>query len=417
MPIQTHNRSTKSEKPIVLALSRNQHHHLASIAGIPEFNLIETDDWRPEYVRDLNPDLLLTLSSEWYEAFACIQEARNLFIPSLYLMDGILEWRHQWENPLWGAGGGAPYNQPIFTDKAACLGRRSMRTLETWGNINKCELVGMPRFDHYLENPVKVLPHEGRKRLLVMTANTPGFSPEQISVVAQSLTDVRNFLSTQETWEPIWRVHKDMEKRLGLIDNFTELRGKPLRAVLSLADAVLTTPSTVILESMLSGLPTALLDYSNSPQYIQTAWVINAQAHLPVVLGEMGNPPARRKVFQDEILHDCLECYTTASPRLINLIVELIGIGRNARYQKETPKFPRRILPLDMDGFAIPSENFNLSLLYPEHPIFKNSDVQALQHLVTQLMVENRDLRSQLKKSRIINNVMKILRRFFKKGK
>lgn len=411
MPIETDR--TYSKKPIVLALSRHQHHHIACLVGRSEFDLIETDDWRSECVREINPDLLLTLSSEWYEAYACIQEARKLTIPSLYLMDGILEWRHQWTNPLFGAGGGAPYNQPLFTDKAACLGPRSIRTLETWGNIGKCELVGMPRFDHYIENQVKILPHEGRKRLLIMTANTPGFSSEQIRIIEQSLGDVRDFLSCQETWEPVWRVHKGLELKLGLVDNFPELRGKPLRDVLSLADAVLTTPSTVILESMLCGLPTSLLDYSNSPQYVQTAWVVNAKIHLSNVLGELANPPANRMLFQDEILHDNLVCYTPSSPRLIKLIVDMISFGENARRNNEPLRLPEKILPFDISGLTLPSKYFDLGLLYPEHPVYKNSDLQSLQHMVTQLMVENRNLHSRLKKSSITGRIAKILRRLF----
>ena len=107
-------------------------------------------------------------------------------LPMALMMDGVIEWRHEWEDPNFGAGGRIAYYQPIVTDKVACIGWQAARTLEAWGNVGKCEIIGMPRFDQYLEQPVALVPHDGKKRLLIMTANTPGFTPEQIAQVDPS---------------------------------------------------------------------------------------------------------------------------------------------------------------------------------------------------------------------------------------
>jgi hypothetical protein len=383
-------------RAIILALSLNQHHHYAPLLGAEDWDLRETADWRPELVQEVAPDLLITPTGDFFRAAYCIREAQRLGIPTLYLQDGILEWRHQWENPRFGDGGRFPYNQPVITDKIACLGWLSARTMEAWGNLGKCEIVGAPRFDPYLTQPVSRLRHDGPKRLLVMTANTPGFTPEQTARVEQSVRDVRDCLAAHAEWQPIWRVRGGLDKKLGLKDNFSHLNGQPLRLVLAEADAALSTPSTVLLETMLCGLPTAVLDYTNSPPYVPTAWSITAPEHVPQVLADLLRPGARRLAFQDEALHNALECRTPATPRMVWLINEMVRLGREARAAGRPLALPPRILPLELGGVALPSDHFNPAQLYPQHPVLGNQDVTTLQSELIHARQEIDLLRHQL---------------------
>lgn len=383
----------------VLALSNNQHHHFAPLEGVEGIELIETDDIRPETVASVNPDLLLTPGCDAYTTAGCVEEARKRSIPSLLVMDGVLEWRHEWENPRFGAGDGTPYDQPITTDKVACLGWQSARTLEAWGNGGKCEIVGIPRFDRYLTDPVPAAPDARPRRLLIMTANTPGFTPEQTAQVERSLIDLKQVLDNQSVWEPIWRVRRGLDERLGLTDNFPDLRGKPLREALEQAHAILTTPSTTLLESMLAKRPAALLDYTNSPLYIPAAWVISAQDHIAPVLAGLETPTAAKLAFQDEMLHNALECYTPALDRLVQLMKFMADAGRTARANGQPLHFPDRIVPFTFGGHAVPSEHFDLEQLYPNHPIYKMralNDVQlALVHARKELDVLRKQVQSR----------------------
>jgi hypothetical protein len=398
----------------VLALSRRQHHHYAPL--LAHFPIIEIDDWSLDEVVKHNPDILITLSGDWYEAYACIQVAKEKQIPTLLIMDGIIEWRHEWEDPVYGAGGGIAYYQPVVTDKIACLGWQTARILEGWGNIGKCEIVGAARFDSYLNDPIPPPTHEGPKRLLIMTANTPGFTPLQIDLVEQSLLDVKDYLSQQDDWKPIWRVRKGLDQKLGLTDEFPHLRTQSLRDALASADAVLTTPSTTLLEAMLSGRPTAILDYSNSPPYVNAAWMITACKHISVVLEKMKTPEQSRMVYQDEILHNNLECYTPALPRLAMLIKEMAEIGRKARENGNELQFPDRIVPIEFGGHAVMSKNFDLAKLYPNHPVYTNHDLVALQTALTHTNTEISELKRQLKKlkqrSILSTLARRILRRY-----
>ena len=40
--------------------------------------------------------------------------------------------------------------KPLMGHKLACLGRAQARTVESWGGLGKCEIVGQPRFDEMM---------------------------------------------------------------------------------------------------------------------------------------------------------------------------------------------------------------------------------------------------------------------------
>jgi hypothetical protein len=373
-----------SSANVILALSRRQHHHYAPIAKAMPLPVVETDDWRPEVVRSVRPRILLTLCSDWWEADLCIRQARELGIPTVQIMDGIIEWRHQWEDPKTGNRYGAPLYQPVVVDKLACLGRQSVRLLEFWGNIGKCELVGCPRMDVYLTNPVPPPPNESPKRLLVMTANNPGFTTEQVRAVKQALLDLRNALAERTDWLPIWRVSPHLRQELDLRDDFPSLRHAPLYEVLGYAHAVITTPSTAQLEAMLACRPVSLLDYTNSPHYVEAAWTISCAEHIHNVLESLGSPPPTRMLHQDYILHDCLECQTPATPRMVQLLKALL----------EQPSFsPHRVLLPRPDLSLQPTQVLNLSQLYPGNELLSEVDLVDLKRRLIFAQQEIRWLR------------------------
>src|SRR5688572_25142416 len=140
------------QKPRVLALSPyNQDHYFDVLKNRNDLELIIDKNPDVYIIEQYTPDILITLTCHTAEIISVIEKARKKSIPSLLMMDGILEWRHVWENPRYGYGGGIPFNQPIYNDKAACYGWEAARTLEGWGNLGKCEIIGFPRFDHWIE--------------------------------------------------------------------------------------------------------------------------------------------------------------------------------------------------------------------------------------------------------------------------
>lgn len=343
--------------------------------------IIVESDYRPEVILAHQPDLVISFEASNCQRGLCIAEAARRQIATLQVMDGITEWRNTWtrrELPFQ-----RPLNQPVLAHKVACLGQADARLFESWGNVGKCEVVGHPRLDPLinLRRKISLEPIQGRPlRLLVMTARTPGFNKNEVEITYQSLLDLRDYLSQREDVQVVWRVTKGLHKRLGVENTYTEASGKELHELLGQMDALVTTPSTAMLEGMLFRMPVALLDYHNCPLYVHAAWRISSEEHIAAVLEDLRCPPLERMLYQDHCLHDALACRTAAMPRMVRLIEEMIRIKKmhGSRDSGELI-FPHRILDEPQDFVSWPSDSFNLEALYPNHPVFGQRDLLLLQ--------------------------------------
>jgi len=308
------------------------------------------------------------------------------------LQDRILEWRCQYENPLFGSGGGAPQHQPVLADYIACIGRQSARQITAWGNVGRAIATGMPRLDHLLSRP-KVERRVPGSTVLVMTAKNPGFTEEQRAVTLESLRDLKAFLGSRADITVLWRVGRDIARQLGIENLLSEMESAELAAVVERADAVVTTPSTAMLEAMLLDRPVAALDYHNVPRFVPTAWTISARQHIAPVVDEILSPSARKLAYQDDVLHDCLECRTPAASRVADLIMRLA-----ARERIDALREP------NSDQGATPPA---LDALYPDEPIFAERDLRALQVRLTRLQKENESLRRRVRLSDVARRLLR----------
>jgi hypothetical protein len=332
---------------------------------------------------------LVVLDAETTPAHGgAIPELRRRGIPTLYVLDGIVEWRHTWEiGDLFAGTPVRPKYQPILSDKAACIGRSQARLLESLGNLGRCEVTGLLRLDPLLgARPRQREPGEPF-RVLVASARTPGFSTAQIERAETSLRDLKGWLEAHPTVgevqiEPVWRLTGGLDRAIGVENTRSSMRiADQLRTI----DAVITTPSTVMLEGMLFGVPVALVDYHNCPQYVPAAWSMTARAHLDEVVPQLVSPDPVRMLHQDAILHDALECRTPAAPRLAALMEGMIEHGRACRREGRPLTLPRRILVDAQDGHHLPEERLDLKVLYPDHPFFGETDLVQLQAEVAHL--------------------------------
>jgi glycosyltransferase involved in cell wall biosynthesis len=307
-----------------------------------------------------------------------VHDAVAAGIPTLILADGILEYRNTWEHPQLEPG---TIFQPVPGQKIACIGRSQARVLESWGNIGKCEITGSPRFDHYCELQRRQKRADEPCRILVMTALTPWFNESQHQAVRTALRDVKEFFAGQQTIggfgvQPVWRLTQGLDEEIGLepASARMDFSGKELSEILQQVDAVITTPSTAMLEAMLLGLPVAVLDYTNSPPYVEPAWRITARTHIPAVIGELMHPSEPKMLFQETTLHDALECATPATPRLLRLIQEMMNCVIAARQAGRPITFPDRIL--EGDSHAVRENRFNLEKLYPALKVEATQELQ-----------------------------------------
>ena len=332
---------------------------------------------------EFSPETGLIVTADCYHEprVTLLRRAVERGIPTLVLADGILEYRNTWEHPQLPAGS---LFQPVLGHKIACLGRSQARILESWHNGSRCEVTGSPRFDAYAGRTRRTRNSGEPFRVLIMTALTPHFTPEQHTLVKQSLVDLKAFLDRRPSAngariEPVWRLTKGLDREIGVDKVVSALTGRDLLEVLQQVDAVITTPSTTMLEAMLLGLPVAVLDYCNTPHYVPPAWRITAAAHLAPTLAELANPPAPKMLFQDTTLHDALECTTPATPRLQQLALQMVQCGQQAQRDRRPLVLPERMVAAAEPLRAPAEKRFVLADLYPGQPQFEQADVRALQ--------------------------------------
>lgn len=200
-------------------------------------------EWVPEAVMRHQPSLVITFDEHLAGLGLCVVEAARFGVATLQAMDGILEWRRTWAYPT--SPEKRPLNQPALAHKLACLGRADARILESWGNVGKCEIIGVPRFDGLAatRRPARTEPITGRPlRLLVMTAKTPGFTPEQVEMTFRSLLDLKSHLAGRQDVVVIWRLTEKLHERLGVKNTVKNIFSTELHDILATVDAVITTP-------------------------------------------------------------------------------------------------------------------------------------------------------------------------------
>lgn len=357
-------------------------------------DIVIDETWDPDSVLSCSPDLLIFTDISLYGAVRCVEAAKQRKIPTLMLQDGILEWRCQYLNPLFGHGGGGPQHQPVLTDKIACIGAQSARQIAAWGNPDKVEITGMPRMDRILEKSGYRGVSRPGSTILVMTAMKPWFDEAQKKLILKSLQDLKEVLQSEPSIRVCWRLTRNLSEVLGVPDGSNDTGSDDLLAAIESADAVITTPSTAGLEAMLLSRPVAFLDYTNSPRFVPTVWNITAQEHIRTTVKDLLEPPLSKVSYQMDILQDVLQIAEPAAKRVAELIVKMAEAGRNIRETGEGGKLPSPMLeatPVYV-GY-LPS----LASLYPEVQIFSDPEPKYLQSKLASAQKENEILQKKLR--------------------
>ena len=344
-------------------------------------------------------------------------------VPVLVLADGILEFRNTFANPNVAAGS---LFMPLHGHKIACLGANQARHIEAWGNQGKTEVVGLPRLDEVSEKGP--LENSDSRKILVVTARQPGFTDQQLDQVRRSLVDVRDWFGRNQDFQgktltPVWRLTGGLADKIGVDQDGDPLK-IPLIELLPQVDAVISTPSTTVVESMLLGRPTAVLDYTNSPLFISPAWSITASEQIGSVVSELLAPSEARLLFQQTSLQDSLQVNEPAALRMCRLVNALIECRQAALDSSSGLSVPAKVLdgsPQDVDGQvdrvggarmgdenAIPvsPENQSISLrqLFPGKVGFRANELESLTTEYEQLCQAVNLLHQRIEQQRLDNS-------------
>lgn len=343
-----------------------------------------------EVVAIAQPGDVAVFYSEHFERFrSAIDQLKNNSVATLYMIDGVLEWRNAWENQPNEVA--CPHTmRPVLCHKVACIGESQARTISAWGNESKVEIVGVPRFDRYQsvehcygssENPGQQTDSlNSTLRVMVITAKTPAFTVEQLATVKRALLDLKTFAeSSSNQIELRWRLTAGLDKFLDVNNHVADLTGGELFEQLQEVDAVIATPSTSVIESMLAGRPTAVLNYHVCPTYLSPAWQINGPDQIASVIRELRNPPEAKLHFQRQALAQTLSRKSSATEAMVCLIRNMANLARKQTAAGQPLAFPNSMLtppapqPAALDHVR----------LFPDDEAFQQSEILELQALLS----------------------------------
>lgn len=348
------------------------------------------------------PDIIICVSDWQYEIAKIIFQARKLRIPSLMLQDGTLDWIIQNEGDLYGGNGGATHYNPVLTDKIAVIGQQSARFVSHWSSAQQVEVVGFPKLENLIlksrlddsSNTNLDLKSKNTLTVLITSTRQGWFSQDHKSHVVNALIDLKKYFQVHDSYNVIWRLSRNLSNIIGVKNDLYEKNSEELSVLIKKADFVISFQSTVVLESMLLGKPVAIIDYSNSPQYYNTAWFISHKSQIENIVRLMSRPDAARLQFQEYQLIDILFIEESS----INRVGELIHKMVNHRRVYDNTMFPSNLL--QYNGVFDFSTRISYQEVYPKVKEFKLTNVEELQLLLTR---KNNASRKVLNKFKVIS--------------
>ena len=289
------------------------------------------------FIPPIDCSLVVTHDTYRPESCSAILNCVKRNVPVLILSDGILEYRNSWVQSHSVASG---IFNPILGHKLACIGASQVRFLESIkGNFGKCENVGLPRLDDFkIENSRSNIP-----TILICSSKTPWFSDDDRKLVLQSFQDLKDLIeifTKEKNVKFKWRISHQIAPLIGAETSFDQ----PLEEDLINSSAVITMPSTVMLEAMYAHKPVALLDYTLSPHYVPAAWTVSSIDQMLPIINELLDPPFAKVSFQQAVLADALQAKGSASARMVRLVNKMVEIGEQLRSAGQKLSFPHRIL-------------------------------------------------------------------------
>jgi hypothetical protein len=352
----------------VVAITPDRDHYITPIKRYLNRRLLFCRDLDWELFLDMDPELVIFLADWTYELMRFVEKCNKHNIPTVLFLDGIIEWKHFFENPKWSYGGNESPYIPVFCDKIFVSGVATYRFLDFFGNQKKCEIVGLPRFDHYFNKQVINSSHKKNKVIGVMSGNTAGYTDNQIKEATELFKDIHSELQNYTEIDVKWRLRKGFEEVLSFK---TPNNSDSLVDFFEQVDAIICQPSTVAYEAMLYGLPVALADYGIAPNYMHASWEIHSKSQIRKVVKELVEPTALKLTLQHKLLEDQISFCGNSAELAANVILEMISYNLG-RTNKEFPS--------DISYSLV--EKMNLSINTISYNIFHGTKYELSSHSV-----------------------------------
>ena len=274
--------------------------------------ILKNTDYR-KYKSEYNGQLLYRnniTDFKKYDLIACINTANpyNCFLLSkctsagirtLTITDGIYEWENAYNNPKHKRNDIALHD-PIPSSAIVMTGGYGQKYLKT---INS----GTNFFRHIpyrmqnSEMTQQCKSAQQEKIVLLTSARTSSFSTEELqrAIVLYSLV-IKECES--QCIKIRYRIFdENLAEHLKIPKKDNNLSGSFKDSLQSIS-AVISSPSSVCLEAMANFLPVAIIDYRDSPIFMQSGWRIHQSVSIPTVLNSMMQMEESRMKYQSSVI-------------------------------------------------------------------------------------------------------------------
>lgn len=216
---------------------------------------------------------------------------------SVLVVDGVFDWDNTFHNPRLGEKILFAISKPtdifVLADHLTKRVIMNISGVTSVSGIIKGSLPSSPKLSSFGPG----------KPILLTTARTPFFSDfekdrliELIQLTVQAL---------ERLGVPFHVRIFDDEILLGAgLDQFENVRDGSFASVIPNYSALITTPSTISIESMARGLRVAHWNYRHGPASILSAWNLNGSVDLAGALRDFTNPESLGDIFQNEYIRE-----------------------------------------------------------------------------------------------------------------
>jgi SAM-dependent methyltransferase len=217
---------------------------------------------------------------------------------------------------------------PMFCDAAACMGQMSYELIKKANPRKKLYVTGFPYFDSLVTDKSKT-EHEGTNVLIVTSPTfTRSGDETQKRFIKQLYTQAKKDL-------PKMNIELRSKNYLDEIPSVKSKEG-PIHDILRETDIVLGTPSTTLLESMVLGIPTAMIRIPGErKQFMECSWTVSRIGDVKSVVTNMINAPSAALDLQAKRAHSMTKCLDgPAEERFCIAVKSLVNSGLPTRVRE-----------------------------------------------------------------------------------
>lgn len=161
-------------------------------------------------------------------------------------------------------------------------------------------LFGIKVSNYKRKEQVKTMHNNTKPKFLVTTANTPYFDENEFKLLLKLLKDLKKISDKIQGVDFLWIISdKKLSNSLGI---------KPSKQkfidIYKNIDGLITTPSTIILESMKLNIPTCTLIYREEPLFYSSGWNMFFGADYLKIIKQMKNKSFVNILYQESIVNN-----------------------------------------------------------------------------------------------------------------